>query len=51
MEENFLTIILFMEEQISDIAKFCTKDNNINSPFCVYMTLHIGNFYVVVTTY
>ena len=38
VEDNCPTIILFTEEQISDIAKFCTNDNNINSPVCVDMT-------------
>ena len=51
VEDNCPTIILFSKEQIDDIAKFCTNDNNINSPFCVDMTYDIGNFYVVVTTY
>lgn len=51
VEDNCPTIILFTEEQISDIAKFCTNNNNINSPVCVDMTFDIGNYYVVVSTY
>ena len=51
VENNCPTVVLFSEEQIDDIAKFCTNDNGVNSPFCVDMTYDIGNFYVVVTTY
>ena len=44
-------VILFSDEQLKDIQKFCCNQEGPNTPFCLDMTFNLGNFYVVVTTY
>ena len=51
VDKNSPVIVLFSDEQIKDIRKFCCNEEGTNSPFCVDMTFNLGNFYVVVTTY
>ena len=51
MDKNSPVIVLFSDEQIKDIRKFCCNEEGPNSPFCVDMTFNLGNFYVVITTY
>ena len=51
VEDNCPIITLFGKDQINEIAKFCTNDGGINSPYCADMTYDIRNYYVVVTTY
>ena len=49
--KNSPIIILFSDEQLKDIQKFCCNQEGSNTPFCVDMKFNLGNFYVVVTTY
>ncbi len=51
VDKNSPVIVLFTDEQIKEIRKFCCNEEGRNSPFCVDMTFNLGNFYVVVTTY
>lgn len=51
VDRNSPIIVLFSEEQIKDITKFCCNEEGPNSPFCVDMTFNLGKFYVVITTY
>ena len=51
VDRNLPIIVLFSDEQIKDIRKFCCNEEGKNSPFCIDMTFNLGNFYVVVTTY
>lgn len=51
VDKNSPVVILFSDEQLKDIQKFCCNEEGPNTPFCVDMTFNLGNFYVVVTTY
>ena len=51
VDKNSPVIVLFSDEQIKDIRKFCCNEEGPNSPLCVDMTFNLGNFYVVITTY
>ena len=51
VDRNSPIIVLFSDEQIKDLKKFCCNEDGPNSPLCIDMTFNLGNFYVVVTTY
>ena len=51
VDKNSPIVILFSDEQLKEIQKFCCNQEGSNTPLCVDMTFNLGNFYVVVTTY
>ena len=52
LDNNSPTVILFNEEQISDLKRFCAPDQSKQaSIFCCDMTFKLGDFWVVITTF
>lgn len=51
VDRNSPIIVLFSDEQIKDIAKFCCNDEGPNSALGVDMTYNLRSVYVAITTY